>query len=168
MRNVQSRVIDAPAPALGALLDGLASPADKLWPARNWPPIRLDRGLTTGSKGGHGSIRYSMIEYEPGVRIRFAFDPTIGATGYHELRVEPVDAKRARLVHEMVCGLHGRMRLLWPLAIRWLHEALLQDLLDNAQLAATGRLGTPVRWSRWVRRLRSRSGRPSTVVEAKP
>src|SRR5262249_36462925 len=125
MRNVQSRVIDAPAPVLGALVDGIAGSGDRLWPAPNWPAIRLDRGLTVGSKGGHGPIRYSVIEYEPGARIRFAFDPAIGAIGYHELRLEPVDANHTRLVHQMVGRTQGRMRLLWPLAVRWLHEALL-------------------------------------------
>ena len=57
MRNIQSRTIDAPAASVGALIDLIASDNDPLWPSPAWPPIRLDRGLVTGSRGGHGPIR---------------------------------------------------------------------------------------------------------------
>src|SRR5688572_13903457 len=98
VRNIQHRVIDAPATALGALLDRTAGPDDPVWPAPQWPPLSLDAGLTAGSAGGHGPIRYSVAAYEPGRRVRFTFDPAIGITGFHELVVEPVDGGRTRLV----------------------------------------------------------------------
>lgn len=110
---------------------------------------------------GHGPIRYSVTAYEPGARIRFGFDPAIGFDGYHELRVEPIGPRRGRLVHDVVGRTRGRMRLFWPLALRWLHGALLQDLLDNAQLAATGTLACPARQSAWVRLLRRRYKQPA-------
>jgi hypothetical protein len=154
MRNVQSRVIAALAAAVGALLDGVAGPDDPIWPAASWPRIKLDRGLAIGSRGGHGPIRYHVADYEPGSRVRFVFDPAIGLTGYHELRVEPIDRDHCRLVHDVVARTHGSMRLRWPLAIRWLHEALIQDLLDNAERAAAGTVARPARWSLWVRALR--------------
>ncbi len=156
MRNVQRRVLDAPADRVGALLDRLATPGDPLWPAPAWPPLVLDRGLVPGSAGGHGPIRYALTEYEPGRRVRFTFDPRVGIRGYHELRVEPVTGGRCELVHVIAGRLTGATHLAWPLAIRWLHEALLADLLDNAERAATGTLRRPARWSGWVRLLRGR------------
>jgi hypothetical protein len=164
MRNIQRRDIEAPAAAVGALLDRLASDTDPLWPTPAWPPIRFDRGLAVGSVGGHGPIRYSVAEYEPGRRVRFVFDPSIGLDGFHELIVEPLDERRTRLTHDLVGKPRGTMRLVWALAVRWMHEALLQDLLDNAQLAATGCLREKARWSRWVRFMRARmSPKPQGV-----
>jgi len=139
---------------VGALIDTLAGPDDQLWPASTWPPLKLDHGLTVGSRGGHGPIRYHVSEYEPGRRVRFTFEPVTGVTGYHELRVEPLTPDGCRLVHELVGRLHGRTHLAWLLAIRWLHKALIHDLLDNAQRSATGELAHPSRWSPWVRLLR--------------
>src|SRR6266545_4192943 len=82
MRNVQTRIINAPASTVGALIDTLAGPDDQLWPASTWPPLKLDHGLTVGSRGGHGPIRYHVSEYEPGRRVRFTFEPVTGVTGY--------------------------------------------------------------------------------------
>ncbi|GAA0718245.1 DUF2867 domain-containing protein [Dactylosporangium roseum] len=153
MRNVQRRTIDAPAEVVGALIDRLASPDDRVWPAHAWPPLRLDRPLRVGAVGGHGPIRYSVEEYEPGRRVRFRFDPAIGLEGHHELRVEAA-GRRAVLVHELTGRATGAMTLRWPLAIRWIHEALMHDAFDNAERAATGAVDRPARWSPWVRLLR--------------
>ena len=160
MRNVQSRVIDAPPSTVGTLIDTLAGPDDRLWPTDTWPAIKFDRGLAVGSTGGHGPIRYYVSAYEPGKRVRFTFTPETGIQGYHELRVEPIGPATTRLVHEGVGRTFGRTRLTWPLAVRWLHEALIQDLLDNAQREATGRPANPRRWSPWVRLLRRVAGQP--------
>src|SRR5690349_16450146 len=69
------------------LLDRVASADDPIWPAPTWPPIRLDNGLRPGSRGGHGPIRYTVEEYDPGRLIRFRFDPVMRMRGHHELRV---------------------------------------------------------------------------------
>jgi hypothetical protein len=154
VKNIQSRSIAAPAADVGALLDRLAAPDDVLWPGPPWPRLRLDRGLTIGSAGGHGPIRYRVSECEPGRRIRFAFEPTVGIHGYHELAVEPDRPQRCRLVHTISGRTRGTMRWRWPLVIRWLHEALLHELLDNAERAATGGLTGPrSRPGPWVRLL---------------
>ncbi|MFF5228731.1 DUF2867 domain-containing protein [Dactylosporangium sp. NPDC000521] len=153
MENVQRRTIDAPAERMGALLDRLAGPDDPLWPVRAWPPMRFDRPLGPGASGGHGMIRYDVVEHVPGRLLRCRFDPAIGVVGEHELRIEP-DGDGTAVVHVIRGRLTGAMRVLWPVAIRWLHEALLQDLLDNAERAGTGTVRRPARWSPWVRLLR--------------
>ncbi|MEW2087613.1 hypothetical protein AB0884_39000, partial [Streptomyces sp. NPDC005283] len=104
----------------------------------------------------HGGIRYSVTEYEPGIRVRFAFAPGLGLSGYHEFLVIPEGLSRCQVVHTATGRVEGQMRLMWPLAIRWLHEALLRDAFDNIERVATGRLTRPARWSPWVRLLRLR------------
>lgn len=54
------------------------------------------------------------------------------------------------------------MRLLWPLLVRWFHEALVRDLFDNLERTVTGRLADPpARWSRWVVAMRHIHARTS-------
>ncbi|WP_407914578.1 SRPBCC family protein [Kitasatospora sp. NE20-6] len=154
MQNIQRRTIDAPAADVGALLDRLGTPQDQIWPSPAWSALHLDAGLAVGSRGGHGRIRYAVTEYEPGHRVRFAFAPGLGITGHHEFAVVPDGPMRCQIVHTAVGSTEGRMRLMWPLVIRRLHEALLQDAFDNVQRAATGRAPRPARRSPWVRLLR--------------
>jgi hypothetical protein len=161
MRNVQSRRIAAPPARVGALLDRLAGADDPLWPSGPWPALRMDRGLSLGSEGGHGPIRYRITEYDPGRRIRLVFDPSVGLHGHHEFTVEPDGPQRSRLVHTLSARTSGAMRWRWPVMIRWIHEAMVQDLLDNAERAATGGLsGPPARRGRWVRVLLGLRRRP--------
>ncbi|MFD9353870.1 SRPBCC family protein [Streptomyces sp. NPDC060031] len=154
MQNFQQRLIDAPAAEVGALLDRLGSPQDLIWPTPAWSPLSLDAGLAVGSSGGHGRIRYSVAAHEPGRRVRFTFAPGLGMTGYHEFLITPEGPARCRVSHTAAGRLEGKMLLMWPLVIRWLHEALLQDVFDNIQRAATHHLPHPARWSARVRLLR--------------
>ncbi|MFJ6718667.1 MULTISPECIES: SRPBCC family protein [unclassified Streptomyces] len=166
MRNVQRRTVEAPASEVGPLLDLLSTPQDRLWPAA-WSPLRLDAGLAVGSAGGHGRIRYEVSAYEPGSRVHFAFTPGLGLEGYHEFVVIPDGPARCQVVHTASGHLAGGMRLLWPLAIRPLHEALLADLLDNIEREATGRVVRPARWSLRVRLMR-RFFPPTPVPSGSP
>ena len=154
MRNVQQREIDMPAREVGLVLDTLATANDRAWPA-GWSPIELDAGLSVGSKGGHGAIKYSVVAYEPGRRIRLEFAPGLGMSGYHEFLLTTLGDAKCLVTHTSQGHLSGQMRVLWPLMIRWVHEALIQDLLDNLERGSTGRLRNgPARWSPWVRFLR--------------
>ncbi|MGY0232004.1 DUF2867 domain-containing protein [Longispora urticae] len=153
MRNVHERFLAAPVKAVDALLDRLGSDADPLWPTPAWPPLRLDCGQKPGSRGGHGPIRYVVEVREPG-RLRCRFEPGPGLEGHHEFSLAAVPGG-CLVRHVIEARLRGRGRLAWPLAIRWLHDALLEDLFDNAELAATGRPARPRRWparTRWLHR----------------
>jgi len=88
---------------------------------RPWPPMVLDRPLGVGAEGGHGPIRYRVAEYSPGARV--VFELTAIGLGV----------------------------LTWPLVIRWLHDAVLEDLLDRAGYAVGDPPARPVQWSLWVR-----------------
>jgi hypothetical protein len=160
VRNVHQRLLPGPPERVGALIDGLAGPDDRLWPGDRWPPIRFDRPLGVGADGGHGPIRYRVAGYDPGRRVAFRFTRMPGLDGGHHLEAEPAAGGAVLLRHVAEGRLGGRMLVAWPLVIRPLHNALIQDLLDRAELAVTGTVASPNRWSRWVRLLRGRLRRP--------
>jgi hypothetical protein len=85
-----------------------------------------------------------------------------GVEGGHRLEVEPAETGAVVLRHVAEGRMSGRMLVAWPLVIRPLHDALLEDLLDHAELAVTGTVTGPARWSPWVRLLRGRLRRRRT------
>jgi hypothetical protein len=149
IRNVHQRTLTATKETVGSLLDGLASEHDQLWPGDRWPAIRFDRPLAVGAKGGHGMVRYDVESYERGRSIVLRFDPSIGLVGMHRLDVidDPAQPDRATLRHAIEGTATGSMRVVWPLAVRWLHDVVLEDLLDNAEAAVAQRpvVRTPFR-----------------------
>lgn len=166
INNVHSRVFAVDSlDAVGALIDSLATADDRLWPHESWPAMRFDRPLTTGATGGHGPIRYDVVEYQPARRLHCTFTNPTGLHGYHEWVVRPVSGGN-ELRHSLVANATGWLRVSWPLMWRPLHDALLEDALDKAagQLGiATA--GTP--WSGYVQALRraaSLRGRPRVRV----
>ena len=158
IRNVHERVINAPLEPLGVLLDGLGQKGDRLWPSRYWPPMVLDRPLAPGADGGHGPIRYHVSEYEPGRRVRFTFHPRTGIVGAHELSLDAVDEKRTRIRHVLIGRTSGTMRGKFPVMVEPLHDAVVEDLFDNAERETTGTVVRPAKWSPRVRVLRRLAG----------
>jgi hypothetical protein len=165
--NRHQRSIDAPADEVGALLATLGQADDRLWPADAWTPMVLDGPVAVGARGGHGPIRYHVSAYEPGTRVRFTFEPQVGIDGYHEFAVVSLAPDRCMLRHVLTGELRGRLRVLMPLVVERLHDAVLEDLLDRAELAATGRVARRARWSWWVRGLQ-RLGAPQPREVAVP
>lgn len=152
VRNVHARVIEAPAERVGALLDRLAADDDPLFPAPAWSPIRFDGPLGLGAEGGHGPVRYRITEYIPGRCLRFDFPPP--ADGHHRLHIEPLGPGRCRLVHTLEQRQGAARALAESLFVRPVHDTVVEELLDNAERAATGRTtGRPATRSPWVRLL---------------
>ncbi|WP_372411252.1 SRPBCC family protein [Streptomyces luteireticuli] len=153
--NVHERVLDAPPDKAGALIDTLAGQEDLLWPHGGWPSMAFDRPLSRGAKGGHGPVRYTVVAHVPSTWVRFAFRAPRGFDGFHEFAVLPLGDGRTVLRHTLAMNARGPARLTWPLAWRPLHDACLEDALDRAQLACTGAVARPARWSPYVRLLRA-------------
>ncbi|GGR94175.1 hypothetical protein GCM10010252_36150 [Streptomyces aureoverticillatus] len=163
VRNEHERVIKAPAAVVGALFDRLSAADDPIFPTPAWDAMIFDRPLAVGVIGGHGPVRYTVTEYEPGRRVRFDFtDPD---NGFHEISVEPLGERRCRVRHVLETEPRGMDRILWPTVVRPLHDTIIEEVFDNAERVATGGCVRPVRWSRWVRLLNALDwDRPETVA----
>ena len=153
VENIHERQIAAPPSRVGALLDSLASDHDGLWPRADWPPMRLDRPLGEGATGGHGPVAYRVTRYLPGRLVEFAFLGPRGFHGGHVFEVEPIDAATSRLRHTIRANLTGPALVTWPVAIRHLHDALLEDAFAQAE-ASLGLAPVVRPWSAWVKVLR--------------
>lgn len=157
IRNVHTRRIGTSMEAAGRLLDDLSGPDDRLWPHDRWPPMQFDRPLGVGAKGGHGPVRYEVVEYVPGRMVGFRFDATQGITrgftGGH--RFELTDENGHVILRHIIeadCTLPALLR--WVALVRPLHDALLEDALDRAEVAMGAAAKQPARWSAHVRLLR--------------
>ncbi|HZG92519.1 MAG TPA: DUF2867 domain-containing protein [Pseudonocardia sp.] len=154
VRNVHERRVPVPAAELAPLLDRLGGPEDRLWPSPQWEPMVLDGPVAVGAAGGHGPIRYRVTGYQPGRRVEFAFDPGLGVHGWHAFSIEPDGGSGSILRHVAEGRMGWPMVLLWPAVVRWLHDALIEDLFDRAELVAGTGPARPARWTPWVRLLR--------------
>lgn len=153
MRNVHERHIKASPQRVGAVLETLATDHDQLWPGTAWTPMVLQRGLEPGSRGGHDGIRYTVTAHEPGRHVEFSFDESSGIDGTHALTV--IDQGDGTLLRHVLKGRpHGSMILLWPLVVRWAHDALVEDAFDLAESVLGVGPEVAARWSPWVRLLR--------------
>jgi hypothetical protein len=152
--NIHERVLCSNVQKAQPLIDKLASDEDLLWPNEHWPTIRFDHGLKVGSIGGHGPIRYQIEEYIPGNMIRFKFISPNGFQGSHELEIEELTPESVKISHRIFMKLSGSAVLTWPLAIRWLHDALIEDSFDKAEAYVSGQHSNKKEWSLYVKMLR--------------
>lgn len=135
IRNVHRRVLDpATSEQVSELMALLASDEDVVWPSGRWPAMKLDNGLTTGSSGGHGPVRYSVDLLEPN-RIVFRFDLSMGIDGTHTLEWRDVGGQRVEIVHTVAGVASGAMVLKWPSFVEPLHDALIEDAFDGLEAA---------------------------------
>jgi hypothetical protein len=149
--NIHHRSLDCSEDEVGTLIDKLASDEDHLWPTRlRWPAMFFDRPLGVGAVGGHGPMRYSVSDYEPGKWIRFTYTWPRKFNGFHEFTVNEDAGGRQMLLHRVAIEPRGFSRLLWWTYVRPLHDACLEDSLDCAELAVSGTVARPARRSRYV------------------
>ncbi len=146
---MHERLLAASSGEVDALLDDLGRDTDALWPRHLWFPMRLDRPVAAGGKGGHGPVRYRCTMRAPG-RVAFEFDSILGSPHWHGghrflVRTHP---EGSVLVHELDLEVPRRQYLQWVVLVGPLHDAVLEDLLDRAEGVVTAR------WSPWVRLLR--------------
>jgi hypothetical protein len=151
--NIHSRTIPGPHHAVAALFRTLASDHDLIIPAHKWPAVKLDDGLRVGSNGGHGPIGYSVVAFEEDRYIQFKFSKPIGFHGTHAFEIMPVDAQNSLVRHTIQMRTSGLAVLTWAFVIRWLHDAYLEDTLDQIENHFTGRKKR-TEWNWWVRLLR--------------
>jgi hypothetical protein len=151
--NIHEREFKADYEQVSALIDSLSSEDDLLWPNHCWPRMKFDRPLCVGAKGGHGPIGYFVEEYNPGQFIKFRFTKPKGFNGFHKFDVVKGLQEAVLLRHTIEMNLHGPALLTWPLIIRPLHDALLEDALAKAQ-STLGMVPQMRAWSPWVKLIR--------------
>lgn len=118
-----------------------------------WPPMILDNGLQVGSKGGHGPIKYTVQEFEPGEFIQFAFTRPKGLNGFHRFEMTRLDDCTTELKHTIRMNTTFSAAIKWAIAIRWLHDAYIEDAFDRVEnYSATEKKVSE--WSGWVKLLR--------------
>lgn len=150
--NVHQRRLEATPAQMAELMASLGSQDDRLWPP-GWPRMKFDRPLVPGAVGGHGPIGYVVTAYTPGESIRFRFTEPKGFNGWHSFTVLGATAEDCVLEHRIEMQTEGHATLIWELAIRHLHNALVEDALSQAQ-RAVGNKPLLVPWPARVRVLR--------------
>ena len=148
--NIHSRNLNCSKSVLWEIVSTLATREDKIWPLEKWPPIRFKNGIKEGAEGGHGPIRYKVLQYEPGSKVVFEFQRPLGFKGLHYFELHELTAGQTEFRHTVSMQTTGTGTLIWLFAIRWLHDALLEDALDKVenQLMNTSKR---TEWNFWVR-----------------
>ncbi|MBX3255398.1 MAG: hypothetical protein KF862_14750 [Chitinophagaceae bacterium] len=150
--NIHKRTIQQPSSKIGELLNTLATDNDMMLATNKWSPMRLDRGLQVGSKGGHGPIKYFVTDYQPQKSVTFQFDLK-GFYGFHKFELTKLDTDRTELSHIIDMTTKGSATIKWALAVRWLHDAYIEDAFDKVENHYTTDKKVS-EWSLWVKILR--------------
>lgn len=153
IENVHSSVYPVSTSELGWVLDTLSSNNDLIWPTELWPAMKFKNGLVIGSSGGHSPIRYSVEKYIPEKLVVFRFLSPSGFEGTHSFEVESRGDKEAQLTHRIAMNAVGTAKFSWPVIIRPLHDALLEDCLAKVSVSL-GLEPKKLEWSNWVKFLR--------------
>ena len=151
--NIHRRIINQPKDNISQILDSLSSKDDKIWPMEQWPPMIFKKGLAEGAIGGHGPVKYSILKYVPGNNIEFKFMKPDGFNGIHKFEITEINSNQTELQHTIEMSLSAKGIVTWYLAIKWLHDALLEDCLDKVE---NHFLQEPksTKWNSWVCMLR--------------
>jgi hypothetical protein len=153
--NIHKRTISQSIGVISDILNTLSSNDDKLWPKEKWPPMIFRKGLTIGAIGGHGPIKYSINTYIPGSSIEFTFVKPDGFKGVHRFEVTEIENNKTELKHTIDMILSGKGILTWHIAIRWLHDALIEDCFDKVENQFSTN-NKETKWNLWVVFLRNR------------
>lgn len=150
--NIHKRILSQPISKVGTLLNTLTTKNDRILATDKWSPMKLDQGLKIGSKGGHGPIKYFVIDYQPEKSITFQFDMK-GFNGFHRFEIEELDTNQTEISHCIHMKTTGSATLKWILAIRWLHDAYIEDAFDKVENHFSRHKKNST-WSLWVKILR--------------
>jgi len=151
--NIHKRIINQPKVKIAELFKTLSSKDDMLLATKKWSPMILDKGLHVGSKGGHGPIRYTVREYVPDNSIEFDFTKPKGFNGYHKFDLSELNNSSTLIKHTIDMNTEGLATLKWVFAIRWLHDAYIEDAFDKVENHFTIDKKKS-EWTIWVKFLR--------------
>jgi hypothetical protein len=166
INNVHSRIILGSYDAAKYLIDSLPEDNSPFWPTHLWPRGQWDCPLRIGAQGSHGGTRYIAEEYQPGILVKFRFTYPSSYQGFHMFIIEFHSPNSICFKHITKLSLKGMDAIVWRLAIRWVHDALIEDALDCAELYLTQTIGTRNKWRKRVYCLRYMLGCGRLIKEA--
>lgn len=135
------------------MLKTLATDDDVIWPREKWPAMKFVGGIKLGAKGGHGPIRYVVERYEPSNIIQFRFSKPEGFHGIHKFEMSELTDEKTEVKHTIDMSVVGKGALIWMVAIRSLHDALIEDAFDKLENNFS-EAQKSTKWNFWVRFLR--------------
>ena len=152
--NIHTRNINQPKTKIAELFKTLSSKNDMILATDKWFPMILDNGLKIGSKGGHGPIRYTVQDYQPKKLVQFKFTKPDGFNGFHQFEITELENNMTELKHIIDMNTTIRASFLWFIAIRWLHDAYIEDAFDKVEnnFVTVKKVS---KWNIWVKFLRN-------------
>jgi hypothetical protein len=156
--NIHKRILNQPKSKVSELIKALSSENDKIWPKGKWPAMKFEGGIQVGAKGGHGPIRYTVEKYNPNEIIQFRFSRPKGLNGIHKFEIRELGDNQTEIKHTIDMNTEGKGTWLWLLAIRSLHDALIEDGFDKLENNFPGEVKS-TEWSGWVKFLRKQMER---------
>ena len=151
--NVHTRTINQPKNKVEELFRTLSSKNDLMLATDKWSPMILDNGLNVSSKGGHGPIKYTVRKYIPDNLIEFDFTEPKGFNGYHKFEICELKNNATLINHTIDMNTEGSAIFKWIFAIRWLHDAYIEDAFDKVENHFTTDKKNRA-WTTWVKFLR--------------
>jgi len=153
IKNVHRRVLNQPKEKIIELFKTLSTENDKIWPFEKWPKMKFKHGIKEESRGGHGPIRYTIEKYDKNNFIQFRFSKPSGFNGIHKFEIIELEREKTELKHIIEMDTVGKGLLIWFLAIRSLHNALIEDALDKVENQFSEEQ-KKTEWNIWVKILR--------------
>ncbi len=148
--NIHKRIINQPKREVSGLLETLSTKNDKIWPVAYWPRMKLDNGLKTKSKGGHGIIGYVVEDYIFNELIVFKFSKPKGFHGIHKFEIIEDTDSTTKVMHSIIMNTKGRATLQWYFVLQWLHNALIENAFDAIENNYTN-AKVFTKWNLWVK-----------------
>ena len=115
--------------------------------------MKFENGLNVGASGGHGPIRYTVLNNDNNGTIIFKFQNPSGFNGTHAFEIIKLNDHKTVIRHTIIMNTKAIATLTWAFAIRWLHDALIEDAFDKVENFFTGK-NNKTEWNIWVRFLR--------------
>jgi len=163
--NIHKRKLQQPKAKVVELFKTIATKEDKIWPYQNWPAIRFKDTVKVGVKGGHGRIKYTIIQFTEGESIEFQFTKPDGFIGTHKLYLKELKRHQTEIVHEIKMNTSTiKATFLWVTVIRWLHDALIEDAFDRVENHFSKEKKV-TKYSLWVKLLRAVYKRKSSQIK---
>jgi hypothetical protein len=147
--NIHKRTLNQSKSKVVEILKTLSTENDRIWPKEKWPEMKFKDGIQIGAIGGHGPIRYTVEKYKPSEIIQFRFSKPYGFNGIHKFEINELTSEKTEIKHTIDMKTDAKGTLVWILAIRSLHNALIEDGFDKLENNFS-EVHKSSKWNFWV------------------